>query len=201
MLIAICLIPVFDRGASITIAGPLPSLLDRRANVLSGHVTSLCNSRSSAATALPSRCFLDCSNGYLGQPDWTDHDVDSHHKACPAVTWRRRSPRSIWRRRWPGPRWTPLQTRRLFSEQPPASLSHNQQGQGQTNWVCPFSDARGCVLYFQQTGCVTKSRTLFKYATQLVQQHQWLGDKIPMPQVTTQLWETSAKGTSQQSCL
>ena len=29
-LIAVCLIPVFDRGPSVTIAGPMPSLLDRR---------------------------------------------------------------------------------------------------------------------------------------------------------------------------
>ena len=48
-----CNMPNAYRGAGITIAGPLPSLLDRRSNVLSRHVTPLCNSRSSAATALP----------------------------------------------------------------------------------------------------------------------------------------------------
>ena len=46
------------RGAGITIAGPLPSLLDRQACVLSGHVTPLCNSRSSAAVAVPKGVFL-----------------------------------------------------------------------------------------------------------------------------------------------
>ena len=193
----IWLTAVLDRGPNITIAGPLPSVLDRRSNVLAGHVIPLFNSRSSAAIAVPKRCFLDDSNG---QPDRNDHDVDSHHKARPAVMWRRRSPRSIWRRRWPGPRWTPLQTRRLFSEQPPASSSQNPQTQVQTSWDCPFSHTRGWVLYFQQTGDVTNSRTLFKHATQFVQ-HEWMEYIIPMQQVTTQLWETSAKGTSQYLCL
>ena len=198
-----CLIAVFGRGFSITNAGPFTYLLDRRSNVLAGHVAPLCNSRSSTAIAVPQRCFLDGSNGHPGQPDWTDHDADSHHKARPAVAWRRRSPRSIWRRRWPGPRWTPLQTRRLFSEQPPASLSHNPQGQGQTSWECPISHTRLFLISLLQTVGVTNSRTLFKHATQFVQQHEWLGYIIPMPQsqITTQLWETSAKGTSQQLCL
>ena len=112
--------------------------------------------------------------------------------------WRRRSPRSIWQRRWPGPRWTPPQTRRLFSEQPPASSSHNPKSQVQKSWDCPFSHPRGWVLYCQQTGDVTNSRTLFKHATQFVQQHEWMEHIIPTQQVTTQLWETSAKGISQQ---
>ena len=103
-------------------------------------------------------------NGHTVQPDWTDQDVGSHHKACPAVAWRRRSSRSIWRRRWPGPRWTPLQTRRLLSEQPPASPSHTQQGQGQMRWDRPVFRARGCLLSLQQSGIVTNSKTLFKHA-------------------------------------
>ena len=49
--------------------------------------------------------------------------------------------------------------------------------------------------------CISNSRTLFKHAKQFVQQHEWLGDIIPLSPVTTQLWETSAKGTSQQLCL
>ena len=52
-LIAVYLIPVFDRDPSVTVAGPMPSLLDRRSNVLAGHVTPLCDSRSSAAIAVP----------------------------------------------------------------------------------------------------------------------------------------------------
>ena len=43
--------------------------------------------------------------------------------------------------------------------------------------------------------------TELKHATQFVQRHVWLGDIIPMSPVTTQLWETSAKGTSQKLCL
>ena len=122
-------------------------------------------------------------NGHSDQFVWTYHDVDSHHKACSAVTWRR-SPRSIWRRRWPGPRWTPLQTCRLFSEQPPPSPSHNPQGQGQTSWGCPFSEARGCLSSLWRTWYVTNSRTVLKHTTQFVQQHEWLGYIILMPQVT-----------------
>ena len=40
-----------------------------------------------------------------------------------------------------------------------------------------------------------------KHATQFVRQHEWLRDIIPMSSVTTELRETSAKGTSLQLCL
>ena len=69
VLIAICLIAVFDRGSNITTAGPVTSLLDRRSNVLAGHVTPVCHSRSFAAVAVPERCFLNGCNGHPGQPD------------------------------------------------------------------------------------------------------------------------------------
>ena len=40
-----------------------------------------------------------------------------------------------------------------------------------------------------------------KHATQFVLHNVWLGDIIPLSPVTTQLWETSAKGSSQQLCM
>ena len=59
---------------------------------------------------------------------------------------------------------------------------------------CPFL---GWYFYYFIFYWITE----LKHATQFVQWHVWLGDIIPMSPVTTQLWETSAKGTSQKLCL
>ena len=60
---------------------------------------------------------------------------------------------------------------------------------------CPFSVAMGFLLSLQQTVDVTNIRTLFELATQFPQEYERMGYiiKIPIPQVTTPPWETTAK--------